>query len=239
MIKGIGFLFLFISFTVFGQLPENEVLKNELTVGVNTNTNGGLISGINVRYTFKTAPKKYNLFEFELVNVKHEKEERFSSATSSSFIPGKLSYLIALRPSYGKEITLFEKNPENGIRLNFTYSGGPTFGIVKPYMIEYLRYVNSVETVVVEAYDPNKHSIGLIRGDAGILTGVSQSRVNVGAHARTSVNFEYGAFDNLKMGVETGITLEGYLKSNVLLVNNEKKHFYSAFFFHVYYGLTF
>jgi hypothetical protein len=226
---------------VNSQNPEvkEEALRNEVTIGFNANTNGALLGGVNARFTYLLAPKKFNLFELELVNVKHEKEERFSSTTSSSFIPGKLSYLLALRPSFGNEKTLFDKYPENGIRLNFTYSAGPTIGIVKPYMVKYPKFVDGEEVVVVEAYDPNLHSIGLIKGDDGILSGMNLAKLNLGIHGRSSLNFEYGPYENVKLGVETGVTFEAYSKKNVLLVNNQAKRFYSALFFHIYYGISF
>lgn len=232
----LGVLLLFFSVLGFTQ-DLDDIERSEFTVGLNSNTNGSLISGLNFRYTYLTELKKYNLFEFELVNVKHEREERFSSANSSSFIPGKISYLIALRPSYGKEITLFQKYPEDGIRLNFTYSAGPTIGIVKPYFIKYYRSPSNQNSL--EAYDPTVHSIGLITGDAGIISGFKGSKVNLGAHVRSSLNFEYGPYEDVKVGIETGVTLEAYTKSNILLINNEKRFFYSAFFLHLYYGFTF
>ena len=240
--KQVVFAFLFflgISAKAQQSIIAKETLRNELTVGLNTNTNGGLISGFNVRFSYLTEPKKFNLFEFELVNVKHEKEARFSSATGSSFIPGKLSNLIAIRPSFGNEKTIFNRYPENGLRLNFTYSAGPTIGLVKPYMIEYPEYVNGLEVIVIEPYNPYKHNINVIRGDGGFLSGLNMSKLNLGVHARSSLNFEYGPYDYVKLGIETGVTLEAYSKKNILFDNNEARRFYSAFFFHIYYGISF
>jgi hypothetical protein len=237
----INFFFgIFLLTNVIGQVPLEERIKypNEISFGFNSNTNGGLISGVNLRYTYRYEDKRYRLFYLEMVNVKHEKEERFSSSGGTgTFIPTKVSYLFSVRPSYGKEINLFQKFPENGIRLNWCYSAGPSIGLVKPYMIKYPR-TDTLGTEIVP-YDPTIHSIGKIEGDAGIFNGFNLAKFNPGVHARTSLNFEYGPYDDLKIGVETGITAEAFARKNILMLNNEARHFYTAFFVHFYYGFTF
>jgi len=233
------FFFLTCFSNAFGQRAvENEIdFPNEVSLGINTNTNGGLISGFNFRYTYQFEEKKYRLFYLETVNVKHEKEERFPTGNNGTFIPGKVYYLFSIRPSYGREINLFKKFPENGVRLNFTYSAGPSLGLIKPYMIKYPK----ADTLGFDIlpYNPSIHSLSLIEGDAGLLNGLGLAKFNPGIHSRTSLNFEYGPFDDLKIGVETGVTMEAFAKKNVLMVNNETRRIYTAFFVHFYYGFTF
>lgn len=216
---------------VINDLPSDKKDLSEVSLGLNSNTNGGLISGLNFRYTYDIKDKKYRLFALEFTNVKHEKEERFSSNNAGSYIPGKVSYLIALRPSYGFEKNLFGKYAENGVKLNFTQAFGPTIGLVKPYYVEY--------DGVLVPYSPSNHSLSLITGDAGIMYGLNQSKINLGVHSRTSLNFEYGPADYLRIGIEPGITLEAFSKKNNLMVIREERRFYSAFFLHFYYGITF
>jgi hypothetical protein len=216
---------------VINDLPSDKNDLSEVSFGLNSNTNGGLISGLNLRYTYALGDKKYRLFALEFTNVKHEKEERFSSNNTGSFIPGKISYLIAFRPSYGFQKNLFGKYAENGVKLNFTQAFGPTIGIVKPYFVEY--------DGLFVPFDPSKHVINSITGDAGIMYGMSQAKFNLGAHSRTSLNFEYGPADYLRIGIEPGITLEAYTKKNNLMILSEERRFYTAFFLHFYYGITF
>ena len=221
---------------------EEKAYAEELCVGFNSNTNGALISGLNLRYTYRLTPSKFRYASLEMVNVKHEREEKFNTASNSSFIAGKVQYLFAIRPSYGREITLFNKYPENGVRLGFNYGGGPTIGLIKPYYIKYITGINTLnnsnitETV---AYNPQIHSLLLIDSDAGTLYGLNTSKLNLGAHFRSALNFEYGPGSYSRIGLETGITLEAYTKKNILLVNNEARRIYSAFFMHFYYGVSF
>jgi hypothetical protein len=219
---------------------DEDKLPHELCLGFNSNTNGGLISGLNMRYTYRKDKSNFRYASLEFVNVKHEKEERFSTATNSSIIAGKTQYLFALRPSYGREKTLFKKYTENGVRLGFNYAGGPTIGLVKPYYINYITQTTSAGTVTkTVAYNPQIHSLTLIDGDAGIFYGMNTAKLNLGAHFRSALNFEYGPGPYLRIGIETGVTMEAYSKKNILLVNNEARRFYSAFFMHFYYGVSF
>ena len=234
-------IFLLSSFQfVHGQsVLDDEEYTNELTLGINTNSNGGIVSGFNVRYLHKKTSKKWDIFSLEMVNVKHEKEVRLSSASSSSFFPGKLNYLFAIRPSYGKEINLFQKYPEDGVRLNFTYSGGPTIGMVKPYFIEYGFIVNGEEQARIVPYNPREHAIDRIKGDAGLFYGLGQSDYKLGLHARTSLNFEYGPVPEMLVGIEAGTTFEAFASEIIINQNNQNRQLYSAFFFHLYYGYRF
>jgi hypothetical protein len=236
--KIIFIFFTLLSFASFSQRPADESeYKSELTLGFNTNTNGGLISGLNFRYLYQRLEKNEDLYYLEFANIKSDKEERFTVSTNKSFILGKVNYLFAIRPSYGREINLFQKFPEHGARLNFTYSAGPTFGIVKPYFILYPK-TDTLGTETI-AYDPSKHDDQLIEGDANMLKGMNLAKLNPGIHARSSLNFEYGPYPELLLGIEAGVTAELFAKKNILLENNEQKRFYSAFFLHFYYGFSF
>jgi len=213
--------------------------ENEFTVGVNTNTNGGLISGFNIKYQRKKTKKKYDLYSLEIVNVRHEKEVRLTSANSSPFFVGKLNHLFAIRPSYGKELVLFNKYQENGVRINLNLSGGPTLGLLKPYFIEYITNTNTGTTETV-AYDPEVHDeISLIDGDAGMFYGMNQAKPKLGIHARTALNFEYGPFPDMMLGLELGTTFEAFASEIILNQNMENRQLYPAMFLHLYYGYRF
>lgn len=237
----IHLFFLTLSLGLCSKAQGQEVFKpsSELTLGLNANTNSGLIGGINLRYLYERTPKIWDVYSLEIVNVKPKEEIRASTNSSNSFLLGKIKYLIAIRPSYGREINLFQKNPEDGIRLNFNFSGGPTIGLLKPYFIEYETLQNGQIIRQTVAYDPRIHRTDQIAGDSGILFGLGSSEIQWGAHARSALNFEYGMSDEVTMGVETGVTLEAYASPIVQMTNNQNRQLYSAFFLQIYYGLKF
>lgn len=232
-------LYLF-SFSGLSQLEiEEDEYENEFTVGINTNSNGGIVSGFNFKYSHKNAEKSWLLYSLELVNVRQKKEIKLSSVNSSSFFPGKTNYLFSIRPSFGKEINLFQKYPEDGVRLNFTYSGGPTIGLLKPYFVDYDFITNGNTITRTVAYDPTIHTVDRIKGDAGIFHKLNEAKPKIGAHVRSSLNFEYGPFPDMMIGVEAGTTLEVFASEIILSQNNVNRQFYPAFFFQLYYGYRF
>lgn len=230
-------LFLGITQMVQGQEVFNP--SSELTIGINANTNSGLIGGLNLRYLYERKPNAWDVYSLEIVNIKPKEEIRASTNSSNSFLLGKIKYLIAIRPSFGREINLFQKSPEEGVRLNFNFSGGPTIGLLKPYFIEYETLQNGLAVRQTVAYDPRIHRTDQIAGDSGLLFGLGSSDVKLGVHTRSALNFEYGMSEDVTMGVETGITLEAFASPIVQMTNNQSRQFYSAFFLHLYYGLKF
>ena len=53
----------------------------------------------------------YKTIGFELVNIKHPKENKYSSALGygRTFVWGKKNYLYSLRGQYGRELILVKK----------------------------------------------------------------------------------------------------------------------------------
>lgn len=222
---------------LWGQSPnekEDFDLHKELSLGINFNTNAGLLGGFGVRYAIPQNNKFFHLLHAEVVNVKHKKEAQFASIiTSSSFIPYKLNYLFSLRTSYGREYVLFQKYPEAGVRVTGIFAGGPTFGVLKPYYIEY-QY--SSDDVRIEAYDPSKHNIENVRANGSFLYGLSELKLHPGFHLKTGLFFELSQGKGSVSGVEFGMTMDGLLKSAPIYNIEQNKNIYSAVYIVLHYG---
>jgi hypothetical protein len=83
----------------FGQISQSDFeYTREFTWGVNKNTNGGLIGGVMLKHSRLRQNNIYQTFGLELLNIKHPKEQRYTSRqTGTSFIWGKQNYLYAIR----------------------------------------------------------------------------------------------------------------------------------------------
>jgi len=149
----------------FSQIEENDY-ASEFTAGVNLNTNGGLVGGVAFKYSRKVSTYQYTYYGLEILNVKHPKETRLTNtSTGNSYIYAKANYLFPIRLQYGREIILFHSAEEEGVQVNFVGALGPTFGLVKPYMIEY-DYGSYTR---IEPYNPKSTRTPL--GSGGLLTG--------------------------------------------------------------------
>ena len=190
---------------------------NEFTYGVNFNTAGGLIGGGALKYAWRDGNNRfYSRVQLEIVHIKHPKETR-NSSDISSYIPEKINYLFAIRPSYGKERTLFRKGAEEGVQLNAFAAVGPSLGMVKPYYVLYTPVNQDPSSVLSLPYSPSTMDPNRIRGVGGLGDGFDQLSVVPGAHIKGGLSFEFGRFRNSVIGIEVGFVCEVYSKSIQLL----------------------
>jgi hypothetical protein len=199
-------LFILSSFQTFCQEEDGDTgYFSEFTVGINFNTNANIIGGVIGKYTREIKKGQYHFIGLELLNVKNPKEQRVaSSSTGNLYIFQKKNNLFPLRLQYGREFVLFHPAEEEGVQVNFTLAGGPTIGIVKPYMVEY-DYGNYSQ---IEAFDPDKNRT--ILGSGGILSGLDKSKIVPGLNVKASFSFEFSQFRGSVTGIEVGGLLEAY-----------------------------
>ena len=234
--------FLFLSFFVLSTLPVlaqredtgNYEYDREYLLGVNKNTNGGMIGGFALKVGSRIDDSQFAYFGLELANVKHPKEVRYTTVTGNNYIYGKSNYLYAIRPHYGREVILFKKAPNQGVQVSALAAVGPSIGLIAPYFIEYA--INRVETVV-EPYDPAIHQSRFnILGTGRLLEGVGQSKLAIGGMAKAALHFEFGVFKSNATGLEVGYQLEVFQKKIPLIQTADNKQFFQSAYFTLFFG---
>jgi hypothetical protein len=228
--------FLLLSLPVLAQREDtgNYEYDREYLLGVNKNTNGGMIGGIALKVGTRLDDSQFAFFGLELANVKHPKEVRYTTVTGNNYIFGKSNYLYAIRPHYGRELILFKKAPNQGVQVSALAAIGPSIGLIAPYFIEYA--VNRVETVV-EPYDASIHQSRFnILGTGRLLEGIGQSKLAVGGMAKAALHFEFGVFKSNVTGLEVGYQLEGFQKKIPLIQTAENNQFFQSAYFTLFFG---
>lgn len=214
--RKVVFLLLFSSFSFFSLkaqiVPPEEDYISEFIYGINLNTNGGLLGGIFIKGNKIIKPKWYRSLGLEIVHIKNNKEDRVTSAnTGNSFIPGKRNYFYSFRFQYGRDIVLFRKAPEEGVQVSAVLAGGPSIGVLIPYIIIY--NFGEPRGQVFEQYDPNVHvDANNILGTGSFLEGIGQSEFLFGAHVKAGLSLDFGTFRNSITGVEVGVLFEIFNK---------------------------
>jgi len=212
----------------------NYEYDREYLLGINKNTNGGMIGGFALKVGSRIDDSQFAYFGLELANVKHPKEVRYTTVTGNNYIFGKSNYLYAIRPHYGRELILFKKAPNQGVQVSALAAIGPSIGLIAPYFIEYA--LNRVETVV-EPYDPTIHQSRFnILGTGQLLEGVGQSKLAIGGMAKAALHFEFGVFKSNATGLEVGYQLEGFQKKIPLIPTAENKQFFQSAYFTLFFG---
>lgn len=233
------FLLLFFVMAAFSPLPaqeeedEDEEYSREFVWGINKNTNGGYIGGLNLKFSNRVGDQVFRTYGFEAANVKHPKEARYLSNFGGNFIRGKINYLYALRFSVGMERIMFKKGPQQGVQINLLASAGPSIGIISPYYVEYSDGAGSYSYTV--PYSPDLNTSG-IYGPGRPLQGLGESSITPGLHARAGISFEFGTFKSNVSGLEIGVMAEGYTSNVQLMVVPESKWFWPSAYITLFHG---
>lgn len=216
---------------------DEETYKSFTSVGITTNTNSGILGGAVFRQSSAIGSKMfgknaYRYLALELVNVKHPKELSTQDfVTGARLVYGKQNYLFVLRPEYGREISLFSRQDDEGISISGILAAGPSLGFEKPYMVQ---YQNSDGRVTTEPFDPNKS--GDIIGAGSFFQGFGKSKVVPGLHAKAAMSFELSAFRDNVTGVEIGFIAEAFSRKITIMADAQNKAFFTSGYLTLYFG---
>ncbi len=233
-------------------MPSDEQsYRRETVYGINFNTQGGLIGGVNVRVAKVLDERWLRFWSLEGVSFKNPKEESVTNPyTGGTFKLYKANYAFALRPSIGIQRILFRKAADAGVQVNGLLSAGPSIGLLMPYYISYditafnnQSQPSNNDVIVDEAYDPSKHDANFIYDRAPLFSGIAQTKIVPGAHLRGALSFEYGRYRDAVAGAEVGFLLEVYTKELLMLnppapadVNSLNRQFFPSVYLTLYLG---
>ena len=165
---------------------EDDNYPSVTTFGLTTNTNSGIIGGFSFRQSRLLSSTlfgmpQYRYLSVEIVNVKHPKEIQSSlNNIGSRYIDGKENYLFVLRPQYGREVKLFQRNSDEGIAVSGILAAGPSVGIIKPYYLE-VSYGNTSRTVPASQVNGFATAMGeTVTGAGGFFQGLGESKLTLG-----------------------------------------------------------
>lgn len=208
------------------------VYNKEFTVDLKLHTHGYAL-GVNIGKL-----KTYYLTQFyniELGEIKHPKEFRQSfdfqspqtSKVSRAFVFGKHNNFFVLRAGYGEKRYFSEKAKRRGLAVGISYEAGPSLGILKPYYLELVRFVDGDFNQFVirsEKYSEDNRDTFLditsIYGSSGFSKGLSQLSLIPGGHAKAAVHFDWGAFDEFVKAIEIGAMVDFYFQTVPIMVES-------------------
>ena len=219
------------------QSEEDESFQNELSYGVNFNSNGGLIGGAFIRSSYFMNERIYQFGGLEIVEVKHPKEDRyFNPLSGESFVAGKQNYLFVVRPHYGRELVLFKKAPESGVQVNVLAAAGPSLGLLVPYYIDY-NYGGQGTSIRTEQYDPSKHlDRDYIMGSDNVFRGLGEMKLKPGVHLKAGLSFEYGRYRESIAGIEVGFVVERFASTPIIIPDAENHKTFTSVYLNLFYG---
>jgi len=222
MILGIPFVGMGQRKSATPQKKANSTQNSSWGVGVNTNTNSGLLGGFSF---LKIFPNR-SFVNIDFTNTKDYREfDSPFSYNGRNYVEGKLNYLINFRPEYGRQWSLLKHASEGGTSLNGRIATGPTIGIQKPYMVEITytdpgsgRPTSKTGTVPMARALDNTYSKSIINGEGSFFDGISQAKFIPGWHLKTALEFKFETLKQNYLAVETGFIID-YFSQPVEILN--------------------
>ena len=234
-IKALLILILFFISTEvsFSQNSEYFDTEKEVFWGINKNSWGGLIGGGVLKFSNKVSDNMYQTIGLEAVNIKHPKENKYSSALGygRTFVWGKKNYLFSIRGQYGREMILVNKKDPQGIRINAQVAVGPSLGLLVPYYIKYSRN-NKME---IENFDSTIHTFNNVIGSASFLEGLDELKIKPGINFKAALNFEFGGARSAT-AIEVGFLADIFSKEVVMMPTAKNYSVYPTAFITLFYG---
>ena len=179
--------------------------------------------------------KNATLFQLELSERKHPKEEKLSNFNyyATPFIFGKQNFFYPVKLGVQQQTLFGNKTNKNGVSVTYNYGGGISLGLLRPYYVQsgsngYIKYESADSSTFL---DP-----GSITAGPGFSKGWSDIKVTPGLYAKTALRFDYGSYNEMISAIEVGISGEYYSKGIPLMVHLDQKKFFFTGYVSVIFG---
>lgn len=181
--------------------------------------------------------KKSTLYQLEISERKHIKEDKVSSYYSNSvpYIYGKENFFYPVKLGVQQQILLGNKSNKNGVSVTGNYGGGILAGLLRPYYLQ-VQQGNSINYIKYNSADSTDFLNGRIYGGPTFGKGWSDMTVVPGLYAKAAVRFDYGSYNEVVSAIEVGVSGEYYTKKIPQLVYNAQKQFFFSGYVAILFG---
>lgn len=181
--------------------------------------------------------KKSLLFQLDISERKHIKEEKLGSAYSNSapLIYGKINFFYPVKLGVQQQILLGNKSNKNGVSVTGNYGGGISLGLLRPYYVQ-VENGGNVDYIKYDSPDSLAFLGGQIYGGPSLSKGWSDLTVVPGVYTKLGLRFDYGMYNEVVSAIEVGLTAEYYTKKIPQMVYNEQKQFFYGAYFAILFG---
>ncbi len=203
--------------------------------------------------------KKSLLFQIELTERKHPKEEKQSNVNipSAPFVFGKINYLYPLKLGVQQQFLLGNKTNRNGISVTGNIGGGISLALLRPYNLEvndmdkggrkFIRYESSDSSlysssgrsthIADSVLFTNSSLLGFMQVSGGGFTkGWNQIKITPGIYTKASLRFDYGKYNEQLSALEVGLMAEMYSKAIPQLVYTKPSQYFISVYVAILFG---
>lgn len=172
--------------------------------------------------------KRATLFQLDISERKHEKEEKSSFLGGSPIIYGKINYVYPIKLGVQQQFLLGNKGNKNGVNITANFGGGLNLTLLRSYEIEvdkngqrtWVRYESADSSYFLNA-DLDPTAIG-----ATLFKGWHHVSMAPGLYAKASLRFDYGAYNESITAIEIGLFADFYGKKIPQMIYQKQKQLF-------------
>ncbi len=173
--------------------------------------------------------RKAWLFQLEMTERKHPKEEKLQSlfGSTSPFIFGKINFFYPVKLGVQQQYLLGNKSNKNGVSVTANYGAGISLGVLRPYMVEVASGPGEFKKVRYNSADSLLFKdINTIIGGPTFSDGWKYATLVPGFYAKAAARFDYGRYNELLTAIEVGGTIEYYTKKVDQMLNIKQRNMF-------------
>lgn len=159
------------------------------------------------------SPRKGLLFQLDIMERKHHKEEKINVSffSSSPVIYGKINYFYPVKLGAQYTYLLGNKTNKNGVSITANLGGGVSLGMLRPYKVTVVDPNGGYKSIRYQD-DSALFVGGVIVEGPNFGSGWNQMKVVPGFYAKPAVRFDYGKSNEMVSALEVGLHVEYYTK---------------------------
>ena len=223
--------------SLFGD--QSVVFKRQIEGGFHARTNGW---GADFGWGKYKGAYKVNMYHVEIGNLRDDREIRsFNSFydDARSYIYGKINSVFTLKATYGRKKIWHRKMRIGGVQVSRRWALGPTLAFKKPIYLLIGKPDFPFRYVEEERYDPSIHFVSNIYGRASYFSGIAETKLVPGLHAKYLLNFEYSGERDIISALELGLSFDAYLVDLEIMANQQREQMFLSLFVALKFGRRF
>lgn len=225
---------------IFNAEGENAIYTKEWGLGFRFHTNGYSAFYEHVWIRDIKRRKLIQASFFIYSDLRERKIETNFPADQSSrkYYYGKINNFYAFNLLYGNRRVIANKSETSGVNLSFTYMGGVTLGLLKPYYLKFLDRDSSPYQTYDEMYSETNADRFLdsnpatsdVFGVGNFGKGFNKIKILPGLQAKVGLNFDFARKSNLVTSLEVGSQIDlFYKKVNIYATNRNKPYILNVY----------
>lgn len=220
------------------RLEEEGVLqyKKHFAGGIKLSNDG---YGGWIEYAHAQSVKKSLLFQIEIAERKHPKEEKLQDiyGLAAPIIYGKINFFYPIKLGVQQQILLGNKGNKNGVCVTANFGGGVSLGLLRPYLIQVYKGNDQYEYVGYNSPDSLYFlDVNNFASGPGFGTGWKNMTMIPGLYVKPSVRFDYGKFNEMVSALEVGVQAEYYTKPIPQMVYQKQEKLYLSAYVSLVFG---